>query len=248
MNKAESDHTPGRKILVATDAEAVAKMACDWFIERCGEAIARKGVCWVALSGGSTPKRLYELLAELPAGLIDWSKVVLCWGDERNVAADHADSNYRMVKLSLLDKLNSSTPTVHRIRCGELSPEDACEAYERLLRSHANDGYLRFDIVLLGLGDDAHTASLFPETSALTASGRWVVSNEVSKLKTTRVTMTAELINAGHDVAFLVCGANKRWALDKIFGHERNPNLYPAQLVAPSGRLWWFLDEAANQR
>lgn len=234
--------------IVSANPEAVAVAARDWFVAKCNEAIQRRGVCWVALSGGSTPKRLYELLAELPIGTIEWSDVVLCWGDERNVGPEHADSNFRMVKQALLDRLTSSLPTVHRIPCGELPAETAADRYEELLRSRAENEVLRFDIVLLGLGDDAHTASLFPETTALSESSRWVVANFVSKLNTTRVTMTADILNAGRDVAFLVCGISKRWALDKIFGNERNSQLYPAQLINPQGQLWWFLDEAAHQR
>jgi 6-phosphogluconolactonase len=234
--------------IVLPDSESMAVRAREWLVERCREAIVSRGRCLVALSGGSTPKRLYELLAELPANSIDWSKVILLWGDERDVGEDHPDSNFRMVRLALLDRLVGVRPKALPIPCGKLTASQAADAYEATLKGLADDGDLRIDVVFLGLGDDAHTASLFPETSALSVKDRWVVTNEVPKLKTTRVTLTEPLINKAHHVAFLVCGANKRWALDKIHGSERNPRLYPSQLIQPAGKLWWFLDESAANR
>ncbi len=234
--------------IVLPDSESMAMRARDWLVERCHQAIASRGRCMVALSGGSTPKRLYELLAELPEKSIDWSKVVLLWGDERDVGEDHPDSNFRMVRVALLDRLDGVRPQALPIPCGKQSASQAADAYEATLKALAIDGDLKIDIVFLGLGDDAHTASLFPETSAISVKDRWVVANEVPKLKTTRVTLTEPIINNAHHVAFLVCGANKRWALDKIHGSERNPNLYPSQLIQPAGKLWWFLDQAAADR
>lgn len=238
--------TPSTETVVSPDPESTAVAARDWFVERCREAVSSAGGCIVALSGGSTPKRLYELLAELPSGTIDWSKVVLLWGDERNVPAEHADSNFKMVRSALLDRLTGDQPKYYRIPTGETSAEAAAKEYDQLLHELLGKHQPAIDIVFLGLGDDAHTASLFPETQALAVRDRLAVANEVPKLNTTRVTMTASLLNSASHVAFLVCGANKRWALDKIQGSERNTDLYPAQLIQPSGKLWWFLDQAAH--
>ncbi len=226
------------------NSEAVAMAARTWFVERVQQAIVERGRCLVSLSGGSTPKRLYELLAELGDGEIEWPKVHLFWGDERDVRLDHVDSNYRMVRQALLDRLKTSKPVVHRIPTGDQTPDRAAREYELRMREFARGAPFHFDIVLLGLGDDAHTASLFPDTTALTITDRWVVANQVEKLATTRVTLTAPILNAARSVAFLVCGSSKQWAIDKIRGAVRNPNLYPAQLIQPEGELWWFVDEA----
>jgi len=223
-------------------AEEVALAARDWFVEHANQAIVQRGRCLVALSGGSTPKRLYELLAELDEGTIDWSKVHLFWGDERDVPLDHIDSNYRMVRQALLDRLKNSKPIVHRIPTGDQPPDRAAREYELRMREFARGAPFHFDIVLLGLGDDAHTASLFPETLALTITDRWVVANQVEKLSTTRLTLTAPILNAALNVAFLVCGSSKQWAIDKVRGKTDHPTLYPAQLIQPVGELWWFLD------
>jgi len=225
-------------------AEDVAVAARDWFVEQCQQAIAARGKCIVALSGGSTPKRLYELLSELSEGMIDWPKVHLFWGDERDVPANHSQSNYRMVREALLDRLKAAKPVVYRIPTGQQSVERAAREYELMMREFACGARFQFDVVLLGLGDDAHTASLFPETIALTITDRWVVANQVLKLSTNRVTMTAPVLNSARHVAFLVCGSNKQWAIDKIMGATRNPTLYPAQLIQPEGELWWFTDES----
>ena len=225
-------------------SEDVAVAARDWFVERCADAIAARGKCIVALSGGSTPKRLYELLSEVEEGVIDWAKVHLFWGDERDVPANHADSNYRMVREALLNRLTTKKPTVYRIPTGQQPVERAAREYELKMREFACGAPFHFDVVFLGLGDDAHTASLFPETLALTITDRWVVANQVPKLSTNRVTLTAPILNSARHVAFLVCGANKQWAIDKIQGATRNPALYPAQLIQPEGQLWWFTDES----
>lgn len=224
--------------------EEVAVAARDWFVTQAQKAIAERGKCIVALSGGSTPKRLYELLAEVDEGSIDWEKIHLFWGDERVVPANHADSNYRMVRVALLDRLKDSMPKVYRIPTGQQAADRAAREYELIMREFACGATFHFDIVLLGIGDDAHTASLFPETHALTVTDRWVVANHVEKLSTTRVTLTAPVLNSANHVAFLVCGSSKQWAIDKILGTNRNPTLYPAQLIHPSGELWWFIDEA----
>jgi len=240
------NNTHAHSIIQATP-EQVALAARNWFVSIAIMSILQRDRCIVALSGGSTPKRLYQLLAELPEGLIDWSKVHLFWGDERNVPSDHVDSNFRMVREALIDRIIGPKPVVHAVPTDGRTPAEAAINYERTMRQLAGSSPFIFDIVLLGLGDDAHTASLFPETTALKVLNRWVVENEVPKLSTHRITLTAPILNASRNTAFLICGASKQWALGKIHSAERNSNLYPAQLVRPLGDLWWFMDEAASE-
>lgn len=232
--------------IIQSTPEQVALAARNWFVSIAIMSILQRDRCLVALSGGSTPKRLYQLLAELPEGLIDWSRVHLFWGDERNVPSDHPDSNYRMVREALLDRIVGEKPVVHAIPTDGSTPCEAANNYERTMRSIAGSSPFVFDIVLLGLGDDAHTASLFPETAALKVTNRWAIENEVPKLNTTRISLTAPILNSSRNTAFLVCGESKQWALGKIHSAERNATLYPAQLIRPIGDLWWFLDEAAS--
>lgn len=231
--------------VVIENPERLAQCVRDWFIDKCQASIQRRGKCFVALSGGSTPKRLYQLLAELPSDTIDWTKIDLFFGDERNVPHDSLDSNFRMVKEAWIDPLKDRAPRIHPVRTELGSAKEAALDYEGAMRKVAGDEPFLFDIVLLGLGDDAHTASLFPETSALGVTNRWVIENNVPKLNAERITLTAPILNTGRDVAFLVCGANKQWALDVVQNSPKDFNQYPAQLIQPHGKLWWFLDEAA---
>lgn len=237
-------------LVTCPTAESVALSARDWIVHRIRESIEARERCVVALSGGSTPKRLYELLAELPEDTVDWSRVHLVWGDERNVPLDHPDSNFGMVRTVLLNPLGKQGPNVYPVPVDPDSPEKTAEYYEATLRSLlCNGNRNRFpviDVVLLGLGDDSHTASLFPHSTALTEKQKWVVANPVEKLNTVRITMTAPLLNAGRDVAFLVCGKGKQSAIGTIWHGEQNTARYPAQLIQPTpGNLWWFLDTDA---
>jgi 6-phosphogluconolactonase len=243
--------------IVKTNAEDVALAAKDWLIETIQESIAARGHCTIALSGGSTPKRLYQLLAESSLDDLDWSKVVLIWGDERNVPHNHVDSNYKMVREAWLDRIDPRNghqlPQAFPVQISVNSPDRAAAEYELQIRraidskgEFAND-FPPIDIVLLGLGDDAHTASLFPETDALEETNRLFVANYVPKFAAYRLTLTAPMINAARNVAFLVCGISKRPALEVVLHGPRYPSEYPAQLVEPKhGRLLWFLDTAAN--
>jgi 6-phosphogluconolactonase len=244
--------------IVKPNAEEVAIAATEWLMETIRECIAARGSCSIALSGGSTPKRLYQLIAENESKSIDWSRVTLIWGDERNVPHDHVDSNYLMVREAWLDRLDiqsnpKSMPNILPVQIHPKSPERAAAEYESTIRrtlksdSDGENGDIpSIDVVLLGLGDDAHTASLFPETEALNETTRLFVANFVPKLSAYRLTLTAPMINAARNIAFLVCGASKRPAVDVVLHGPRHPDEYPAQLIEPKlGRLWWFLDTAA---
>ncbi len=237
---------------VEPDAEALAVFARDWLVERIAErhAASPTALFRLALSGGSTPKRLYQLLAELPAGQIDWQRVLLIWGDERTVPADHSDSNYRMVRESLLDRIDIPSENVLAVPESGGDPQLAAEKYEALLREHLQPtnaaGFPTLDCVLLGMGEDVHTASLFPGTRALQENTRWVVENHVPQLDTWRITLTAPMINSAARVAFLLSGSGKQAALEKLWHADHQPEEYPSQLIRPTaGELWFLADKAA---
>lgn len=197
----------------------------------------------IGLSGGSTPRALYETMARRQSEL-DWKAIHLFWGDERCVPPDHPDSNYRMAYESLIQHVPIPTENVHRIR-GEDDPQAAAEAYETELRAFLGE-YPRFSLLLLGLGDDGHTASLFPGTAAIHESQKRVIAHYVEKLNAWRITLTPAAINAPHDVMFLVVGSSKASALKQVLEGEKQPDVYPAQIVNPFlGRVYWFVDVSA---
>ncbi|MFM8216441.1 MAG: 6-phosphogluconolactonase [Pirellula sp.] len=236
-------------VVVKPSAEEVASAACFWLIDSIRQSIEQRGRCVLALSGGSTPKRLYELIACSCLTSLDWSKVHLLWGDERNVPSDHLESNFRMVRIGWLDPATSigsgeQVPNFYPVPIHVHDPQKAAYQYGQTIRSVLGDT-CRIDIVLLGLGDDAHTASLFPETQALDSTDGFV-ANYVPKFESFRLTMTASLINRARNVAFLVCGESKAPALEVVWHGPKDPVLYPAQSINPiEGQLWWFLDSAA---
>lgn len=217
------------------------------FLRLAKETTAARGVFRVSLSGGSTPKRLYE---ELATSDLDLSRVQWFWGDERNVPHDHADSNFRMVNTALLKPANIDSANVFPVPVDVDNPAVAAINYEVALRHQfgsavggvqANDGsgdaasdFPAWDLVLLGLGDDAHTASLFPETSALDVCDRWFVENWVEKFAAYRYTLTAPAINSGREIWFLISGCGKKEAVGRIMGDERDIRLYPSQLIHPT--------------
>jgi 6-phosphogluconolactonase len=231
-------------VQVYQDPRELAEAAARDFAARAEAAINVPGRFTVALAGGSTPKATYEALARHYASELDWGRVHAFFGDERTVPPDHEDSNYRMAR----DTLLSHVPVggVHRMR-GELPPAEAAAAYEQELREFFGRGEPpRFDLILLGLGEDGHTASLFPETSALGVADRWVVANPVLKLETTRLTLTVPVINAAKAVTFLVAGEGKAEALKQILEGEADPRAYPAKFIRPEGGdLTWMVDRAA---
>ena len=211
---------------------------------RAKSTIEERGRFTVALAGGSTPKATYEVLAREYANALDWTAVHVFFGDERTVAPDHEESNYRMAREALLDRV--AVGSVHRMRC-ELPPEEATASYEEELRAFFGpEGVPRLDLILCGLGEDGHTLSLFPETAALDVSARLVVANSVLKLETTRLTLTVPVVNAARAVSFLVAGEGKAAALREILEGSAVPRAYPAKYVDPeSGDLTWMVDRAA---
>jgi 6-phosphogluconolactonase len=230
-------------VSVYESSEELAEAAAREFAARADEAIRERGRFAVVLAGGSTPKATYGILARDYRDRIDWSKVHVFFGDERAVPSDHEDSNYRMAREALLDHV--PVGSVHRMQ-GDLPPDEAAGAHERELRDFFGSEELpRFDLILLGIGEDGHTASLFPETSALEVHDRWVVANPVLKLETTRITLTIPVINAARAVYFLVAGEGKAGALAEILEGDPDPREYPASLIQPQDGPTWMLDEAA---
>ena len=234
-------------LLVKEDPQQLAEAAARDFATKAEAAIAERGRFSVALAGGSTPEATYEILARDYAGGLGWSSVHVFFGDERTVPPDHEDSNYRMAQRTLLSRV--PVGSVHRMR-GELPPTEAAAAYEEELREFfgASDEPPSLDLILLGIGEDGHTASLFPETSALEVHDRWVVANPVLKLETTRLTLTVPIINFARAVNFLVTGEGKAEALKQILEGDADPHQYPAKLVRPADGPVWMVDRAAAQR
>ncbi|HEV2093196.1 MAG TPA: 6-phosphogluconolactonase [Rubrobacter sp.] len=222
--------------------EGLAEAAARAFVERAAEAVAERGRFAVALAGGSTPKATYEVLARDHTGDVDWPNVHAFFGDERTVPPDHEDSNFRMALEALLDRV--PVGSVHRMR-GELPPDEAAAAYEEELKEFFGEVPPVLDLVMLGIGADGHTASLFPETPALEATDRLVVANPVPKLDTTRLTLTVPVLNAARSVNFLVAGEGKAEALQEILEGGADPRRYPAKLVRPPGGPTWMVDRAA---
>jgi 6-phosphogluconolactonase len=228
---------------VYSSSEELAAAAARKFATRAEEAIEEGGRFAVVLAGGSTPEDTYGILARDYLDRIDWSKVYVFFGDERSVPPHHEDSNLKMASEVLLDHV--PVANVHRIR-GELPPEEAAEAYEEELRTFfQTEDVPRFDLILLGLGADGHTASLFPWTAALEVHDRWVVANPVPRLGTTRITLTLPVINAARAVIFLVAGEDKAEALREILEGDADPHAYPAKLIQPPGEPEWMLDQSA---
>lgn len=237
------------RIEITRNPTDLARRAAEHFIHLAAQAIAEKGRFAVALSGGSTPRSLYTLLANDPyREQVRWSAVHVFWGDERCVPPDHLESNYGMAREALLAKVNIPVENVHRM-AAEKPPEQAAEEYERILHTFFNlkPGELpHFDLILLGLGPDGHTASLFPGTPVLHEQGRLVAAPFVEKLNAYRLTLTLPVLNHAANVTFLVEGEAKASVVRDVIEGKRDPDRLPAQLIRPAnGVLIWLIDQAA---
>jgi len=234
-----------------TPAE-VAAGAAELFAASASAAVEARGVARIAVSGGTTPKAMFALLADQGApyfARVSWAKLHLFWVDERCVGPTDAESNYRMTNEAMLSKVPLPAEQIHRIK-GELDPEVAAKQYEAEIRAEfgleSKGADPVFDLVLLGMGDDGHTASLFPHTAALHEEKRIVVANHVPQKETWRVTLTWPVINAGREVAFLIEGGAKTQVLHDVLLGPYDPETHPSQLIRPvSGNLEMLLDRAA---
>lgn len=244
-----------REVRVFTDAAELARAAAEEFARAAGD-VARQGDRFtVCLTGGSTPEELYRLLADPREPFRDripWSLIHFFWGDERHVPPDHQESNFRMAREALLDALLLPPGNVHRIPAEEPDAARAAGEYEAELRSFfqlARGEAPRFDLLLMGMGPDAHTASLFPGTRAIHERERLVVAHWIEKLGTFRITLTPPVFNAAARTIFLVSGSGKAAALRAVLEGDFEPDRYPAQIVRPvAGSLVWMVDrEAARE-
>jgi len=245
---------PAPVIRQFADAEQVSRAAAEDVARLAREAVVARGRFTIAMAGGSTPRRMYELLAEPPFhDQLDWSKIEFFWGDERSVPPDHKDSNFRMAKLALLDKVPVPAASIHRIEAERADRDAAARDYQaqiaRVFGVAATGEPPAFDLVLAGMGPDAHTLSLFPGTIALTETSHWVVPNYVDKFTTYRVTMTAPIVNRARCVMFLVAGPDKAAPLAEVLEGPLDTVRLPSQLVRPAtGELLWLIDQAAAAR
>lgn len=233
------------QVHVFADKPALVAAAIDQVIQLMRAAIADRGRCTIALAGGSTPKPLYQALgqADLP-----WQQIYVYWGDERYVPISHSDSNAKMTQEAWLNHVAIPAENVFIVPTDTESPQISAERYQQALMQSFElpvSQFPQFDIILLGMGDDGHTASLFPHTAALNETERWVTVGQ--KDDQPRITFTAPLINQAHHVMFLVAGANKQAALSQVFAPQADSDLYPARLIAPTGTLQWMLDADAGQ-
>jgi len=232
---------------VLEDTAALAQTAAERFVAASEEAIENRGRFMVALSGGSTPQETYSRLADPTlATKVSWRNVHLFWGDERCVPPEHPDSNYRMARKTMIQKVPIPQANVHRIH-GELAPDLAAETYEEELRSvFGSEDRPRFDLVFLGLGKDGHTASLFPGSPALRETKHWVMAVFVETLQVWRVTLTPPVLNSARQLSFLVAGKSKAKRLHEVLEGETQPEALPAKLIQPlNGQVTWLIDQAA---
>ncbi|MDB5290019.1 MAG: pgl [Phycisphaerales bacterium] len=233
-----------REIKVVPNMTELVREAADRIVDAARRAIAEKGSFSIALSGGHTPKGLYELLASEPyRSAIDWPNVEIYFGDERSVPPDSDQSNFRMANEALLSKVPIPRDHIHRIR-GEIDPNTAAIEYGQLLKQKFGDGGL--DMALLGMGDDGHTASLFPGTAALHETHHRAVANHVEKLNAWRVTMSAPFLNRSREIMILISGADKAKRAAEVLEGPREPERLPIQMIEPrDGKVTWLLDAAA---
>ena len=247
-----TEHRANCEVRILADGAAIARRAAQKFAEAAAAAVNEKGSFSVALAGGSTPKALYALLVNDPAlrAQVPWDKMQLFFGDERHVGPNDPDSNFRMATEAMISKSPLKPEQVIRIKGEYPDAKQAAREYEQAIRSHFRllDGkFPLFDLVLLGMGSEGHTASLFPGTKALHEKERIAVSNWVGKLLSDRITLTATAINHAARVIFMVAGADKAPALTAVLERVYEPDQLPAQLIQPeNGTLLWLVDTAAG--
>jgi len=228
------------------DASALSKEVAKWMTSFIEQTLTNKERFCLLLSGGSTPKNLYTLLADEPfRKQIDWKKLHIFFGDERVVPFNDERNNGKMAHDTLLSKVSIPKDQIHYINTS-INPEIAANDYEKLLRKNFEDGKTTFDLALLGMGDDGHTLSLFPGNEAINQTSRWAFSLYLPSQQMHRVTVSADVVNRSACIAFLVTGAAKAPILNKVLRQTATPHSYPVQLIDPTeGELHWFVDEAA---
>jgi 6-phosphogluconolactonase len=237
------------EIRVLTTPQELFEAAAEEVVHAAKEAVAQRGRFTIALPGGSTPKNLFNLLATNARTVLPWDRTFFFWGDERHVPPTDPDSNYRMAEETMLSKIPVAAGNVFRIPAENPDASAAAEAYEQTLRKFFQLGPGEvpiFDLILLGMGPDGHTASLFPGSAGLQEKSRLVIANWVDKLKTSRLTLTLPVLNAARCVTFLVSGTDKAAMLKTVLEEDAPAEQYPSKLIRPNnGKLIWLVDRAA---
>ena len=238
------------EVRIFKDLEALSRAAADLFIEQGAQSIAERDRFLVALNGGGTPNRLFQLLATDFHDKVDWSKVHVFWGDERRVPPDHLGSSYGQARDALLSRVPIPDGNIHRIK-GELGPPEASKDYSLILKQFASPPleWPRFDLVYLGMGEDGHTASLFPGSAVDMSEPAIPVTAQYQDRPANRVSLTPVVFNSAHMVAFMATGEKKAQTVAEVLSDRYNPAPYPAQWIKPNdGRLIWLVDEAAASK
>ena len=232
---------------IAANIEKLNIALADWLVQYAAEVLEQKDRFTIALSGGRTPKLLHELLAgDAYKNKFDWVKWHVFFGDERFVPFADERNNAKMAFDTLLNHVPIPADQVHIMQTENISPEDSAMAYEKLLHQYFDPSESSFDLVLLGIGDDGHTLSLFPGLPVVHVSNVWAASLWLPPQDMFRVTLTHAIVNHAAAVAFVVAGSTKATVLNEILNGDYNPDLYPAQIIQPvPGELHWFVDEAA---
>jgi 6-phosphogluconolactonase len=239
-----NDEAMNKKLEILPDQAALVARALELILSKIETAIAERGRFTIALSGGSTPKPLYEAIA---SSKLPWDKIHVFWGDERYVPPDHPDSNELMARRAWLSHVDIPADNIHPMPTLDGDPAVSAAKYEKHLQEffHTTPGeFPSLDVVLLGMGDDAHTASLFPHTEALKVRDRLITVG--NKDGNPRITFTYPFINSAGCVMFVVAGATKRPALAQVFAPTADDFTYPSRFIQPKGELWWLLDAAAG--
>ena len=233
---------------ISKDIDTLSNYFADWLILYIKEVLSKQDRFTIALSGGSTPKKLYQLLAsDKYKNQIHWERVHFFWGDERFVPFDDERNNAKMAYEELLDHVPVDKKNIHVMRTVGLEPEESVIEYEKILHQYFDSKTHSFDLVLLGLGNDTHTLSLFPGYDVVTENKKWVSSLYLKEQQEYRITLTAPIVNNAARVAFLISGGDKAAALYHVLSSEHDPYLYPAQIIQPfNSELYWFYDEAAS--
>jgi 6-phosphogluconolactonase len=227
------------------DADDLSAHAAKWIADYISATLKKQDRFTIALSGGSTPQKLHMLLAASPyKEQVDWSKLHFFWGDERAVPFDDSRNNAKMAFDTLLDHVPVNKLHIHIMRT-DIEPVAAAEEYEKILQHYFNHSNTSFDLVLLGMGDDGHTLSLFPGMPVIHEENKMATAFFLKQQDMYRITLTAPIVNRSATVAFLVAGAGKAKALKEVMDGDYKPDVYPSQVIQPAGELYWFIDKAA---
>ncbi|MCE7066724.1 6-phosphogluconolactonase [Dyadobacter sp. CY326] len=234
------------EIHIASDTGRLSHDLAAWLSGYIKEVLSKQDRFTFVLSGGSTPKQLYGLLAESPyKETIDWQKIHFFWGDERAVPFEDSRNNAKMCYDELLNKVPVNPDFIHIMRT-DIEPEESAIAYEKVLKQYFEGDDITFDFVLLGMGDDGHTLSLFPGTEVIHEENVWATAFYLPAQEMFRITLTAPIVNNAACVAFLAAGSGKAETLKHVLQGERNVDLYPSQIIEPTrGALHWFIDQSA---